>query len=35
MASRRGTGVVDLDSLRKTTKAMALFIADWCGVEKA
>ena len=26
---------VDLDSLRKTTKAMALFIAEWCGVEKA
>jgi acetylornithine deacetylase len=24
---------VDLDSLRKSTKAIALFIADWCGVE--
>lgn len=26
---------VDLDSLKKTTRAMALFIAEWCGVEKA
>ncbi len=26
---------VDLESLRKTTKATALFIAEWCGVEKA
>lgn len=26
---------VDLESLKKTTKAMALFIAEWCGVEKA
>jgi acetylornithine deacetylase len=26
---------VDLDSLRKSTKATALFIAEWCGVEKA
>jgi acetylornithine deacetylase len=26
---------VDLESLKKSTKAMALFIADWCGVEKA
>jgi acetylornithine deacetylase len=25
---------VDLDSLKKTTKAMALFVAEWCGVEK-
>jgi hypothetical protein len=25
---------VDLDSLRKSTKAIALFIAEWCGVEK-
>jgi acetylornithine deacetylase/succinyl-diaminopimelate desuccinylase-like protein len=25
---------VDLDSLRKSTKATALFIAEWCGVEK-
>ena len=25
---------VDLDSLRKSTKTMALFIAEWCGVEK-
>ena len=24
---------VDLDSLRKSTKATALFIAEWCGVE--
>jgi acetylornithine deacetylase len=24
---------VELDSLRKTTKAIALFVADWCGVE--
>jgi acetylornithine deacetylase len=24
---------VDLDSLRKSTKATALFIAQWCGVE--
>ncbi len=26
---------VDLDSLRKSTKATALFIAEWCGLEKA
>jgi acetylornithine deacetylase len=26
---------VDLNSLRKSTKASALFIAEWCGVEKA
>jgi acetylornithine deacetylase len=26
---------VDLESLRKSTKATALFIAQWCGVEKA
>jgi len=26
---------VDLESLRNTTKATALFIAEWCGVEKA
>ena len=26
---------VDLESLRKSTKATALFIAEWCGVEKA
>lgn len=26
---------VDLESLRKSTKAIALFIAEWCGVEKA
>jgi len=26
---------VDLDSLRKSTKATALFIAEWCGVELA
>ena len=26
---------VDLESLRKTTKATALFIAEWCGVEQA
>jgi acetylornithine deacetylase len=25
---------VDLDSLRKSTKATALFIAEWCGVEQ-
>lgn len=26
---------VDLDSLRAVTKTMALFLADWCGVEKS
>ncbi|WP_035655523.1 ArgE/DapE family deacylase [Bradyrhizobium sp. STM 3809] len=26
---------VELDSLRQVTKTMALFIAEWCGVEKA
>ena len=26
---------VDLESLRQSTKATALFIAEWCGVEKA
>ncbi len=26
---------VDLDSLRKATKAMALFVAEWCGLEPA
>ena len=25
---------VNLDSLRKTTQAMALFIAEWCGLEE-
>jgi acetylornithine deacetylase len=25
---------VDLESLRKSTKATALFIAEWCGVER-
>jgi acetylornithine deacetylase len=25
---------VDLNSLWKSTKATALFIAEWCGVEK-
>jgi acetylornithine deacetylase len=25
---------VDLESLKKSTKASALFIAEWCGVEK-
>ncbi len=25
---------VDLESLKKSTKATALFIAEWCGVEK-
>ena len=25
---------VDLDSLRKVTQTLALFIADWCGLEK-
>jgi len=25
---------VELDSLRQTTRTMALFIAEWCGVEK-
>ncbi|MDU1695661.1 MAG: ArgE/DapE family deacylase, partial [Bradyrhizobium sp.] len=24
---------VDLASLRQATKTMALFVADWCGVE--
>jgi acetylornithine deacetylase len=26
---------VDLDSLRKSTKATALFIAEWCGIEQS
>jgi acetylornithine deacetylase len=26
---------VELESLRKTTQAIALFVADWCGVEAA
>ncbi|MGE0718754.1 MAG: ArgE/DapE family deacylase [Alphaproteobacteria bacterium] len=26
---------VDLESLRRTTQAMTLFVAEWCGVEKA
>ncbi|QFT93863.1 N-formyl-4-amino-5-aminomethyl-2-methylpyrimidine deformylase [Roseovarius sp. THAF9] len=26
---------VDLESLRRVTKATALFIADWCGIEEA
>jgi acetylornithine deacetylase len=26
---------VEIDSIRKVTQAMALFIADWCGLEKA
>jgi acetylornithine deacetylase len=25
---------VDLNSLRKSTNAAGLFIAEWCGVEK-
>ncbi len=25
---------VDLDSLRAVTKTMALFLADWCGIER-
>ena len=24
---------VDLDSVRKVTQTIALFIADWCGLE--
>ena len=26
---------VELDSVRKVTQAIALFIAEWCGVEAA
>jgi acetylornithine deacetylase len=26
---------VDLESLRRVTQTIALFIADWCGVEAA
>ena len=26
---------VELDSIRKNTQAMALFIAEWCGLEAA
>ncbi|MGJ4996627.1 ArgE/DapE family deacylase [Bradyrhizobium sp. HKCCYLS3077] len=26
---------VEIDSLRRATKTMALFIAEWCGIEKA
>lgn len=26
---------VDLDSLRAVTKTMALFLADWCGIERS
>ena len=26
---------VELDSIRRATKAIALFVADWCGVEPA
>ncbi len=26
---------VELDSLKKTTRAIALFVTDWCGVEQA
>jgi acetylornithine deacetylase len=26
---------VELESLRKTTRAIALFVADWCGVENS
>ncbi len=26
---------VDIESLRKTTRAIALFVAEWCGVEAA
>lgn len=26
---------VDVNSLRQSTKATALFVAEWCGVEKA
>jgi acetylornithine deacetylase len=25
---------VDLDSVRAVTKTMALFLADWCGIER-
>ena len=25
---------VELESMRRVTKATAMFIADWCGVEK-
>jgi len=24
---------VELDSLKKTTKTLALFVAGWCGIE--
>ena len=26
---------IELESLRKLTRAIALFVADWCGVEEA
>ena len=26
---------VELDSLRRITKTIALYIAEWCGLEKA
>jgi len=26
---------VEVESLRKFTKTAALFVAEWCGVEKA
>ncbi len=26
---------VDIESLRKTTRTIALFVAGWCGVETA
>jgi acetylornithine deacetylase len=26
---------VELESVRRTTLAIALFVADWCGVEEA
>ena len=26
---------VDLESVRRVTQAMALFVAEWCGVERA
>ena len=25
---------LDIDSMRRVTKTIALFIADWCGLEK-
>jgi acetylornithine deacetylase len=26
---------VDLESVRRVTQTMALFVAEWCGLEKA